>query len=515
MSQAVNNIYGSTVKTPARPLRMSIRSASGGPASGDATFEFESGTNNVTRRQFLSRSGYGIGALALSNLILSEAARGNDNVPSVMGPHFLPRAKRMICLFQSGAPSQLDLFDHKPLLNTHHGSDLPESVRQGQRLTSMSAGQARWPLAGSHFKFRQHGESGAWLSELLPYTAAIADRLCFVKSLQTDAINHDPAITLLQTGTQLSGRPSVGAWLSYGLGSTVQNLPTFVVMTTRGQGGQPVYSRLWGSGFLPASHQGVRFRSGRDPVLFLNNPDGVTAESRRNQLDHLRRLHELNEGTFGDSAIKARIQQYEMAYRMQTSVPEVTELTDETETTFEMYGPQSRQPGSYAANCILARRLVERGVRCVQLFHRGWDQHGDLPKQIRGQCEETDQPSAALVRDLHARGLLDDTLVIWGGEFGRTSYSQGKLTANAYGRDHHPRCFSVWMAGGGIQPGITYGETDEFGYNVVRDPVHVHDLQATMLHLFGIDHERLTFKHQGRRFRLTDVYGNVVRSILG
>jgi uncharacterized protein (DUF1501 family) len=421
----------------------------------------------------------------------------------------------MIFLFQSGAPSQLDLFDYKPRLNDQYGQDLPESVRKGQRLTSMSAGQARWPLAGSQFKFRQHGDSGAWLSELLPHTAGIADQLCFVKSLHTDAINHDPAITFMQTGSQLSGRPSAGAWLSYGLGSANQNLPSFVVMMTRGQGGQPVYSRLWGSGFLPASHQGVRFRSGQDPILFLNNPSGLTRESRRLQLNHLRRLHELNRAESTAAAIEARIQQYEMAFRMQTSVPEITDLSDESETTFDLYGPQSRSPGSYAANCILARRLVERGVRCVQLFHRGWDQHSDLPKNIRGQCEETDQPSAALVRDLRARGLLDDTLVVWGGEFGRTSYSQGKLTPNSYGRDHHPRCFSIWMAGGGIQPGLSYGQTDEFGYNVVQDGVHVHDLQATILHLFGLDHERLTFKHQGRRFRLTDVHGTVIRGILG
>lgn len=427
----------------------------------------------------------------------------------------MPRAKRMIFLFQSGAPSQLDLFDYKPRLNDQYGQDLPESVRKGQRLTSMSAGQARWPLAGSQFKFRQHGDSGAWLSELLPHTAEMADQLCFVNSLHTDAINHDPAITFMQTGSQLSGRPSAGAWLSYGLGSANQNLPSFVVMMTRGQGGQPVYSRLWGSGFLPASHQGVRFRSGQDPILFLNNPSGLTRESRRLQLEHLQRLHELNRAESTAAAIEARIQQYEMAFRMQTSVPEITDLSDESETTFDLYGPQSRSPGSYAANCILARRLVERGVRCVQLFHRGWDQHSDLPKNIRGQCEETDQPSAALVRDLRARGLLDDTLVVWGGEFGRTSYSQGKLTPTNYGRDHHPRCFSIWMAGGGIQPGLSYGQTDEFGYNVVQDGVHVHDLQATILHLFGLDHERLTFKHQGRRFRLTDVHGTVIRGILG
>lgn len=472
-------------------------------------------SDTPSRRTLLSRCGYGIGSLALSDLVSSDGGFGFGEESSASGPQTMPRAKRMIFLFQSGAPSQLDLFDYKPRLNDQYGQDLPESVRKGQRLTSMSAGQARWPLAGSQFKFRQHGDSGAWLSELLPHTAEMADQLCFVNSLHTDAINHDPAITFMQTGSQLSGRPSAGAWLSYGLGSANQNLPSFVVMMTRGQGGQPVYSRLWGSGFLPASHQGVRFRSGQDPILFLNNPSGLTRESRRLQLEHLQRLHELNRAESTAAAIEARIQQYEMAFRMQTSVPEITDLSDESETTFDLYGPQSRSPGSYAANCILARRLVERGVRCVQLFHRGWDQHSDLPKNIRGQCEETDQPSAALVRDLRARGLLDDTLVVWGGEFGRTSYSQGKLTPTNYGRDHHPRCFSIWMAGGGIQPGLSYGQTDEFGYNVVQDGVHVHDLQATILHLFGLDHERLTFKHQGRRFRLTDVHGTVIRGILG
>lgn len=472
------------------------------------------GAGHITRRQLLNRCGFGVGSLALAGLLSPEEAQGSAGASTDSCPHHRPRAKRMIFLFQSGAPSQLDLFDYKPLLRKHHGQQLPESVRQGQRLTSMSAGQASWPLAGSSFRFDQHGESGAWVSELLPHTASIADQLCIVTSLHTDAINHDPAITFIQTGSQLSGRPSTGAWLSYGLGSTNQNLPAFVVMMTRGQGGQPVYSRLWGSGFLPTSHQGVRFRAGHAPILFLNNPSGVTAEVRRLQLNHLRRLHELNENQLTSGSLEGRIQQFEMAFRMQTSVPEVTDLSDETEATLNMYGPQSRQPGSYAANCILARRLVERGVRCVQLFHRGWDQHNNLPENIRGQCEETDQPSAALVKDLKTRGLLDDTLVIWGGEFGRTSYSQGKLTVDSYGRDHHPRCFSIWMAGGGVKPGITWGETDEFGYNVVRNGVHVHDLQATMLHLFGIDHERLIYKYQGRRFRLTDVHGNVVHNIV-
>ena len=471
--------------------------------------------SHFTRRQLLSRFGYGIGAVALSDLLLSDgvaAATASSSPPPC--PHFAPRAKRMIFLFQSGAPSQLDLFDYKPLLNEQNGTDLPESVRQGQRLTSMSAGQARWPLAGAQFTFAQHGASGAWVSDLLPYTARIADELCFVKSLYTEAINHDPALTFLQTGSQLSGRPSTGAWLSYGLGSANKNLPTFIAMISRDQGGQPVYSRLWGSGFLPASHQGVRFRAGQDPILFLSNPPGVNQNGRRLQLDRLRRLHELALPEEGDADIEARIGQYEMAFRMQTSVPEVTNLSDETDSTFEAYGPDSRKPGTFAANCVLARRLVERGVRCVQLFHRGWDHHDNLPQGIREQCRETDQPSAALVRDLKDRGLLEDTLVIWGGEFGRTSYSQGELTANNYGRDHHPRCFTVWMAGGGIKSGISYGLTDEFGYNVVDNEVHVHDLNATILHLMGIDHEQLTYKYQGRRFRLTDVHGAVVRGIL-
>ena len=472
----------------------------------------------LTRRQLLSRFGLGVGSIALSDLLATDQVIASGSAPLSAGqlsaPHFAPRAKRIISLFQSGAPSQLDLFDYKPLLNDRNGEDLPESVRQGQRLTSMSASQAIWPLAGSLFKFAQHGDSGAWLSELLPYTARVVDDLCFVKSLYTEAINHDPGITFLQTGSQLSGRPSIGAWLSYGLGSVNENLPAFVVMISRDKGGQPVYSRLWGSGFLPASHQGVRFRSGEDPILFLNNPPGVSREGRRLLLDRLRRLHEFSLSESPDPLVESRIAQFEMAFRMQTSVPEVTDLSAETDATFEAYGPDSRKPGTFAANCLLARRLAERGVGCIQLFHRDWDHHGDLPVDIRPQCLETDQPSAALVQDLKDRGLLDDTLVIWGGEFGRTSYSQGKLTVDNYGRDHHPRCFTMWMAGGGIKPGTIYGQTDDFGYNVVDGGVHVHDLHATMLHLLGIDHERMTYKFQGRRFRLTDVHGNVVREIV-
>ena len=378
----------------------------------------------------------------------------------------------------------------------------------------MSASQSRWPLAGSQFRFAQYGESGAWLSELLPHTARVADDLCFVKSVFTEAINHDPAITFIQTGAQQSGRPSLGAWLSYGLGTESKELPNFVVLISKDQGGQPVYSRLWGSGFLPAAHQGLRFRAGKEPVLYLSNPAGVSRQHRRLLLQRLRDLHQLARDETGDPTIDSRIAQYEMAFQMQTSVPEVTDISDEPESTFAAYGPDSRKPGTFAANCILARRLAERGVRCIQLFHRGWDQHQDLPTEIKPQCRETDQPSAALVADLKQRGLLDDTLVIWGGEFGRTSYSQGPFTATTYGRDHHPRCFTIWMAGGGVRGGTSYGTTDEFGYNVVEDGVHVHDLNATILHLMGIDHEQLTYKYQGRRFRLTDVHGELVKGIV-
>ena len=442
----------------------------------------------------------GMGTVALANLLGSQAARADHR----NGFHFAPRARRVISLFQSGAPSQLDLFDHKPLLRERNGEELPDSVRQGQRLTSMSASQARFPLAGSQFAFTQHGASGAWISELLPHTAGIADDLCIVKSVFTEAINHDPAITFLQTGSQISGRPSMGAWLSYGLGSESENLPAFVVLISKDQGGQPVYGRLWGSGFLPSSHQGVRFRPGKDPILFLSDPGGVAREHRRLLLERLNRLHRGAVADAGEAAIESRIAQYEMAFRMQASVPEVTDLSAESDATFNAYGPDSRNPGTFAANCLLARRLAERGVRCIQLFHRGWDQHDNLPRAIRPQCKETDQPAAALVRDLKQRGLLDDTLVIWGGEFGRTCYSQGKLTKDNYGRDHHPRSFTIWMAGGGCRAGSTYGETDPFGYNVARDGVHVHDLHATILHLLGIDHERLIFKTQGRRYRLTE-----------
>ncbi len=457
------------------------------------------------RRTFLKANAAGLGTMALSQLLSGTASAST---------HFQPKAKRIIYLFQSGGPAQQDLFDHKPLLREMNGQDLPPEIRGEQRLTGMSANQSSLPLAGSHFKFSRHGQSGAWLSELLPYHRDIVDDVCFIKSMHTEAINHDPAITMFQTGSQIAGRPSLGAWLSYGLGSENADLPAFVVLVTAGQGDQPLYARLWGSGFLDSKHQGVRLRAGEDPVLYLSNPNGVSASRRRAQLDTIRDLNQHQFNKEFDPEIESRIAQYEMAFRMQTSVPSVTDLSDEPESTFKLYGDDARQPGTFAANCLLARRLAERNVRFIQLYHQGWDQHSNLPRGIRGQAKETDQASAALIKDLKQRGLLEDTLVIWGGEFGRTSYSQGVLTNDNYGRDHHPRCFTTWMAGGGIKPGITYGATDEFGYNVVENGVHVHDFNATILHLLGIDHERLTYKYQGRRFRLTDVEGHILHDIL-
>lgn len=461
--------------------------------------------DEITRRLLLSRGATGLGAAALSGLM------GDEDAPR---PHFAPRAKRMVYLFQSGGPSQLDLFDYKPTLVEKNGEELPASVRDGQRLTGMSGNQASFPLAGSRFDFVQHGDCGRWVSSLLPHTAKIVDELTFVHSMHTEAINHDPAITFLQTGSQLAGRPSLGAWLSYGLGSGNRDLPPFCVLVSKNKGGQPLYARLWGNGFLPASHQGVQFRPGRDRVLYLADPEGVTKATRRQMLDRLRDLHEASYEREVDPAVQSRIEQYEMAYRMQSSVPEVSDVSNEPDSVFKLYGEDARNPGTYAANCLMARRLLERGVRCVQLYHKGWDQHGSLVGAIAQQCRDTDQASAALVRDLQMRGLLDDTLVVWGGEFGRTNYSQGKLTARNYGRDHHPRCFTTWMAGAGMKPGYAHGETCELGYNIVRDPVHVHDLQATILHQMGLDHERLTYRYQGRRFRLTDVHGNVIPQLL-
>src|SRR5579864_7848452 len=484
----------------------------------------------LSRRLFFNRAGLGLGTVALASLLEPKlfgedaplrpapATAPDDGAGGLPGfPNFTARAKRVIYLFQSGAPSQMDLFDPKPKLADLRGTELPDSIRRGQRLTGMTSTQTSFPVAPSKYKFAQHGTSGAWLSELLPHTARIADQLCFIKSMHTEAINHDPAVTFFQTGAQIAGRPSIGAWLSYGLGSENRDLPAFVVMISRGSGNpndQPLYDRLWGSGFLPSKYQGVKFRSEGDPVLYLSNPDGLDNSARRRFLDDLSKLNQLKLDEVGDPEIATRIAQYELAYRMQTSVPELIDVSKEPEHVFEMYGPESKTPGTFAANCLLARRLAERGVRFVQLFHRGWDQHLNLPKQIVGQCRDTDQPSAALIQDLKQRGLLDDTLVVWGGEFGRTVYCQGKLTADDYGRDHHPRCFTVWLAGGGVKPGITHGATDDYCYNIVNDPVHVHDLHATILNCLGIDHTKLTFKFQGRHFRLTDVAGNVVKQTL-
>ena len=476
---------------------------------------------NNNRRHFLKKMGLGIGGLAAASLLDPFSSLASDNTainPSALNlPHFAPKAKRVIYLFQSGGPSQLELFDYKPLLNKMRGQDLPDSVRNGQRLTGMTSGQDKFPLVGSNFKFDQYGESRAWVSNLMPYTAKVVDELCFIKSMNTEAINHDPAITFFQTGSQQAGRPSMGSWMSYGLGSLNENLPTFTVLLSRGTGrpfSQPLYSRLWGNGFLSSLHQGVQFRSGKDPVLYLKDPDGMSRNDRRQMLDYINKLNEKQEAEFGDPEINSRIAQYEMAYRMQTSVPETMNIEDEPEHIIQMYGMDSLVPGTYAANCLLARRMVERDVRFVQLYHMGWDQHFNLPSQIEKQAKDIDQATAALIMDLKQRGLLEDTLVVWGGEFGRTNYSQGVLTDTDYGRDHHPKCFTMFMAGGGVKPGFTYGETDDFGYNIVKDPVHVHDLQATIMHLMGIDHTKFTYKHQGRRFRLTDVSGHVVNDLL-
>ncbi len=482
----------------------------------------------ITRRHFFAKTAGGLGAIALGSLLPRAAiAATPGGLPSF--PNFAPKAKRVIYLFQSGAPSQIELFDHKPLLNKLHGEQLPDSVRDGQRLTGMTSQQASIPLAGSIFPFQQAGQSGAWLSSLLPHTATIADEMCIVRSMYTEAINHDPAVTFFQTGSQIAGRPSLGSWIHYGLGSVNQNLPAFIVLVTPHKGDQPLYARLWGSGFLDARYQGIEFRSGKEPILYMSDPDGPCGSGRRALLDKLNALNRLQFEKELDPEIESRISQYEMAYRMQSSVPDVTDLSKEPESTYELYGPDSRKPGTFAANCLLARRLAERDVRFIQLYHQGWDQHGDLPNGISAQARETDQASAALVKDLKQRGMLEDTLVIWGGEFGRTCYSQGKLTADNYGRDHHPRCFSIWMAGGGVKPGLTYGRTDDYSYSIVdadgqvihpdkskQTPgaVHVHDLQATILHLLGIDHERLNYFYQGRHFRLTDVHGFVVKELL-
>ena len=477
----------------------------------------------MTRRHFFARNSVGLGTAALASLLNSNGfAAGVDTRSKTGGlpdlPHFAPKAKRVIFLHQSGGPSQMDLFDYKPNMRKLQGSELPDSIRRGQRITGMTSGQSSFPVASPLFKFSQHGKSGTWLSELLPHTAKIVDEIAIVKTMNTDAINHDPAITFIQSGSQQPGRPSMGAWISYGLGSENQDLPAFVVLISQASGlniDQPLFSRLWGSGFLPSSHQGVMFRSGGDPVLYLSDPPGIGKDTRRRMLDGLATLNHMRADVYGDPEIETRIKQYEMAFRMQTSVPSLMDLGDEPESTFALYGPDARKRGTYAANCLLARRLVERGVRFVQLYKRGWDQHNDLPRDLALQCQAVDQPSAALVLDLKQRGLLDDTLIVWGGEFGRTVYCQGALTETNYGRDHHPRCFTMWAAGGGIKRGVSIGETDDYCYNVVSDPVHVHDLQATMLHCLGVDHKRLTYKFQGRHFRLTDVHGEVVGKMLG
>ncbi len=484
----------------------------------------------LTRRHFLGASALGLGGIALGSMLgarssaaaagarlLAAQPAGGPALGPVLPPtpHFPPRAKRVIYLFQSGGPSQFETLDPKPILREQSGRQLPDSVRMGQRLTGMSGNQSSLPLAGSFAGFRRAGSSGALISDLLPHTAGIADDLCIVRSMFTEAINHDPAITFFCTGAQQAGRPSMGAWMSYGLGSMNDNLPAFIVLVSKDAArDQPLYARLWGQGFLPSEHQGVQFRAGKEPVLYLTNPEGVSPHARRAMLDALAGLNADQFAATQDPDAMARIAQAELAYRMQVSVPEVSDLSDEPDEVFDLYGPRSRTPGTYAANCILARRLIERDVRFVQLFHQGWDQHGNLPSEITRQCEQTDQPSAALVIDLKRRGLLDDTLVVWGGEFGRTAYCQGKMSASNYGRDHHPRCFSIWMAGGGVKPGLTWGRTDDYGYNIAEGGVHVHDLHATILHLLGMDHERLVFRLQGRDFRLTDVAGKVVGGLI-
>lgn len=463
-------------------------------------------TLSSNRRLFLNRTGFSLGATALASLGAGNSLQASESTSS--GLHHPATAKRVIYLFQSGAPSQFETLDYKPGLQKLAKTELPDSVRMGQRLTGMTAGQASFPVAPSMFNFRQHGEAGTWLSELLPHTGKLADDMCLVRSVFTEAINHDPAITMIQTGSQLPGRPSMGAWVAYGLGTLNSNLPGFVVMVSRGSGrsaGQPLYDRLWGSGPLPSQHQGVKLRSGKDPILYLSNPAGCTTNLRREMLDDLRSLNEARFEETQDPEITSRIEQYELAFRMQSAVPELTDLSGEPKHILDKYGPDVHKPGTYARNCLLARRLAERDVRFMQLFHIGWDQHNAMPDHLPKQCRDTDQPTWALVDDLKERGLLDDTLIVWGGEFGRTVYCQGKLTKEDYGRDHHPRCFSMWMAGGGIKPGITYGRTDDFGYNIVENPVAINDLNATVLHALGIDHERLTVPFQGLDLRLTGV----------
>ena len=469
-----------------------------------------------TRRAFLGRGTLGLGGIALGSLLNAQAAKRNAIGGQAGLPHFAPKAKRVIYLFQSGGPSQMDLFDYKPHLAKRFGEEVPESIYPAERKTTMTSGQASFPCAPSTLKFTRHGQAGTWLSEPLRHLAQVIDDVCVIKSMHTDAINHDPAATLFQTGSVLPGRPSMGAWVSYGLGSGNANLPAFVALTSNGRAkaGQPLYDRLWGAGFLPGRFQGVKFRGQGDPILDLYNPAGVTRTQRRRMLDALGKLNRDQAGRFNDPAIATRIAQYELAFRMQMSVPELIDVQHEPRHILEQYGPDATKVGKYAYNCLLARRLAARGVRVIQLYHRGWDAHQNAPKQVPAQCRDTDRPTAALLLDLKQRGMLDDTLVVWGGEFGRTIYCQGKLTKQVYGRDHHPNCFTYWMAGGGVRGGMTYGETDDYSVNVTENPVHVHDLQATILHQLGINHERLTYRYQGRYFRLTDVHGNVVEQIL-
>ncbi|HVR74869.1 MAG TPA: DUF1501 domain-containing protein [Planctomycetota bacterium] len=480
----------------------------------------------LTRRHFFGRSATGIGTAALASLLCPEVLGSAPGAPATaqkthdfapQEPHFAPTARRVIYLFMADAPSQMDLFDYKPKMADWYDKDLPDSVRKGQRITTMTSGQARFPIAPSIFKFSRHGRNGVWISELLPNIARIVDDITIVKSVHTAAINHDPAITFIQTGSQLPGRPSMGAWLSYGLGSENEDLPAFVVLHSRwssGAGSQALFSRLWGSGFLPTRYQGVSLRSSGDPVLYLSNPPGVKSTTRRKMLDGLARLNQKTQETIGDPEITTRIAQYEMAYRMQSSVPELTDISKEPKSVLDLYGPEVTQPGTFAANCLLARRLSERGVRFTQVYIRGWDHHGDLPGNIRKQSKDIDQACHGLITDLKQRGLFDDTLVVWGGEFGRTVYCQGALSKTNYGRDHHPRCFTQWMAGGGVKRGLVHGETDDFSYNVIENPVHIHDMNATILHTLGMDHKRLTYRFQGRDYRLTDVHGSVVKDVL-
>ena len=467
-----------------------------------------------------SQQAGGLGRIALGSLLLGNTAAARSAPAGALGmadlPHFAPRAKRVIYLFQSGGPAQMDLFDYKPQLKDKFGEDVPRSVYPDDRKTTMSSAQASFPVAPTQFKFAQHGQGGTWMTEKLPNLAKVADDMCVIRSMHTDAINHDPAITFQQTGSQIPGRPSIGSWVGYGLGSETENLPAFVALSSKGSGksGQPLYDRLWGSGFLPTRYQGVKFRNQGDPVLDINDPKGITRGTRRTMLDSLSQLNQLKYGAVGDPEIQTRIAQYELAYRMQMSVPDLLQFSDEPQHVLDMYGDDVTKPGKYAFNCLIARRLVERGVRFVQLYHQGWDSHGNLPVQVGKQCKDTDQATAALINDLRQRGMLEDTLIIWGGEFGRTIYCQGKLTNKTYGRDHHPSCFTMWMAGGGVRGGTDYGETDDYSVNVAKDPVSVHDLHATIMHLLGIDHERFIYKYQGRDFRLTDVHGEVVQPLL-